>query len=141
MNAIEDTRQLFNARLETLEAKIDGKLALIFQRLDGMPDRAEMHKAISDAVSETTRATHDLRKLIIWGSVAACGSILSLMFVVRALNIVAFGVGFDVAQIIVDRDKKHGEEMRLMRKMIVDNANFLHKLRDELLQKQSPNRP
>ena len=31
MNAIEDTRQLFNARLETLEAKIDGKLALIFQ--------------------------------------------------------------------------------------------------------------
>jgi hypothetical protein len=43
MNAIEDTRQLFNARLETLEAKIDGKLAMIFQRLDAMPDRAEMH--------------------------------------------------------------------------------------------------
>ena len=78
MNAIEDTRQLFNARLETLEAKIDGKLALIFQRLDAMPDRAEMHKAISDAVSETTRATNDLRKLIVWGSVAACASILSL---------------------------------------------------------------
>jgi hypothetical protein len=141
VNAIDDTRQLFDARLETLEAKIDGKLALIFQRLDAMPDRAEMHKAISDAVSETTRATHDLRKLIIWGSVAACGSILSLMFAARALNIDALGVGFDVAQIIVDRDRKHEEEMRLMRKMIVDNANFLHKLREELLQRSAPGHP
>jgi hypothetical protein len=67
MSAVEDTRQIFNARLETLEAKIDGKLAMIFQRLDAMPDRAEMHKAISDA-------TNDLRKLIIWGSVAAAAA-------------------------------------------------------------------
>ena len=39
MNAIEDTSQLFNARFVTLEAKIDGKLALIFQRPDAMPAR------------------------------------------------------------------------------------------------------
>ena len=58
MNAIDDTRQIFGAKIEALEAKIDGKLALIFQRLDAMPDRAEMHKAISDAVDP-------LRKLII----------------------------------------------------------------------------
>ncbi len=134
MSAVEDTRQIFNARLETLEAKIDGKLAMIFQRLDAMPDRAEMHKAISDA-------TNDLRKLIIWGSVAACGGIMALMFALPAMNIDALGAGFDVAQMIVERDKKHDEEMELMRKMIVDNANFLHKLREELLQKPHPKRP
>jgi hypothetical protein len=70
------------------------------------------------------------------------------MFAVRAMNIDALGTGFDVAQIIVERDKKHDEEMRALRKMIVDNgkmivdnANFLRELREELLQKPSPNRP
>jgi hypothetical protein len=31
--------------------------------------------------------------------------------------------------------------MQLIRKMIVDNATFLGKLREELLQKQAPIRP
>ena len=57
------------------------------------------------------------------------------------MNIDALGAGFDVAQIIVERDKKHDEEMQLIRKMIVDNATFLGKLREELLQKQAPIRP
>jgi hypothetical protein len=44
VNAIEDTRQLFNARLETLEAKIDGKLASIVQRLNAMPDLRKLRE-------------------------------------------------------------------------------------------------
>jgi hypothetical protein len=63
------------------------------------------------------------------------------MFALRAMNTDALGAGFDVEQMIVERDKKHDEEMELMRKMIVDNANFLHKLREELLQKPHPKRP
>jgi hypothetical protein len=134
MNAIENTRQLFNARLETLEAKIDGKLAMIFRRLDAMPDRAEMHKAISEA-------TDDLRKLIIWGSIAACGSILSLMFVVRALNIDSLGQGFEIAQYVNERETKRIEELRSLRQLMEEEAIVLHKLREELLQKPAPHRP
>ena len=164
MNAIDDTRQIFNAKIEALEAKIDGKLALIFQRLDAMPDRAEMHKAISDAVDP-------LRKLIIGTAFAATGTILSLMLGLRALNIDVLSNGFDIAQMIVqrqneyerehdkkyaeelrdsgkkyaeelrERDKKHDEEMQALRNMIIDNGNFLRKLRDELLQRQAPQRP
>jgi hypothetical protein len=164
MNAIDDTRQIFGAKIEALEAKIDGKLALIFQRLDAMPDRAEMHKAISDAVDP-------LRKLIIGTAFAATGTILSLMFGLRALNIDVLSNGFDIAQMIVqrqneyerehdkkyaeelrdsgkkyaeelrERDKKHDEEMQALRNMIIDNGNFLRKLRDELLQRQAPPHP
>ena len=153
MNAIDDTRQIFGAKIEALEAKIDGKLALIFQRLDAMPDRAEMHKAISDAVDP-------LRKLIIGTAFAATGTILSLMLGLRALNIDVLSNGFDIAQMIVqrqneyerehdkkygeemrDRDKKHDEDMQALRNMIIDNGNFLRKLRDELLQKQAPQLP
>jgi len=145
MNAIDDTRQIFGAKIEALEAKIDGKLALIFQRLDAMPDRAEMHKAISDAVDP-------LRKLIIGTAFAATGTILSLMIGLRALNIDILGMGFDIAQIIVERDqardKKHYEEMQAMRDMIIDNRNmildnakFLRELREELLRKSPPHHP
>jgi hypothetical protein len=145
MNAIDDTRQIFGAKIEALEAKIDGKLALIFQRLDAMPDRAEMHKAISDAVDP-------LRKLIIGTAFAATGTILSLMIGLRALNIDILGMGFDIAQIIVERDqardKKHYEEMQAMRNMIIDNRNmildnakFLRELREELLRKSPPHHP
>jgi len=141
MNAIEHTRQLFDARLETLEAKIDGKLALIFQRLDAMPDRAELTRTVNEAIDP-------LRKLIIWSAFAATATVLSILLAVRALNIDALGVGFDLAQIIVERDKKHDEEMRALRKMIVDNgrmivdnANFLRELREQLLQKPAPNHP
>jgi len=145
MNAIDDTRQIFGAKIEALEAKIDGKLALIFQRLDAMPDRAEMHKAISDAVDP-------LRKLIIGTAFAATGTILSLMIGLRALNIDILGMGFDIAQIIVERDqardKKHYEEMQAMRNMIIDNRNmivdnakFLRELREELLWKSPPHHP
>jgi hypothetical protein len=145
MNAIDDTRQIFGAKIEALEAKIDGKLALIFQRLDAMPDRAEMHKAISDAVDP-------LRKLIIGTAFAATGTILSLMIGLRALNIDILGMGFDIAQIIVERDqardKKHYEEMQAMRNMIIDNRNmivdnakFLRELREELLRKSAPHHP
>jgi hypothetical protein len=145
MNAIDDTRQIFGAKIEALEAKIDGKLALIFQRLDAMPDRAEMHKAISDAVDP-------LRKLIIGTAFAATGTILSLMIGLRALNIDILGMGFDIAQIIVERDqardKKHYEEMQAMRNMIIDNRNmivdnakFLRELRQELLRKSPPHHP
>ncbi len=145
MNAIDDTRQIFGAKIEALEAKIDGKLALIFQRLDAMPDRAEMHKAISDAVDP-------LRKLIIGTAFAATGTILSLMIGLGALNIDILGMGFDIAQIIVERDqardKKHYEEMQAMRNMIIDNRNmivdnakFLRELREELLRKSPPHHP
>jgi hypothetical protein len=145
MNAIDDTRQIFGAKIEALEAKIDGKLALIFQRLDAMPDRAEMHKAISDAVDP-------LRKLIIGTAFAATGTILSLMIGLRALNFDVLNVGFDLAQIIVERDqardKKHYEEMQAMRNMIIDNRNmivdnakFLRELREELLRKSPPHHP
>jgi hypothetical protein len=145
MNAIDDTRQIFGAKIEALEAKIDGKLALIFQRLDAMPDRAEMHKAISDAVDP-------LRKLIIGTAFASTGTILSLMIGLRALNIDILGMGFDIAQIIVERDqardKKHYEEMQAMRNMIIDNRNmildnakFLRELREELLRKSPPHHP
>jgi hypothetical protein len=145
MNAIDDTRQIFGAKIEALEAKIDGKLALIFQRLDAMPNRAEMHKAISDAVDP-------LRKLIIGTAFAATGTILSLMIGLRALNIDILGMGFDIAQIIVERDqardKKHYEEMQAMRNMIIDNRNmivdnakFLRELREELLRKSPPHHP
>ena len=175
MNAIDDTRQIFGAKIEALEAKIDGKLALIFQRLDAMPDRAEMHKAISDAVDP-------LRKLIIGTAFAATGTILSLMLGLRAMNIDVLSNGFDIAQMIVQReneydkerdrkyderdrkyeekmrerdkerdkkydeemlkrDKRHDEDMQALRNMIIDNGNFLRKLRDELLQKQAPQHP
>jgi hypothetical protein len=73
MNAIEDTRQLFDARLETLEAKIDGKLALIFQRLD----RAELTRTVHEAIDP-------LRKLIIWNAFAATATDLSLLLIMRA---------------------------------------------------------
>src|SRR4026208_104558 len=96
MNAIDDTRQIFGAKIEALEAKIDGKLALIFQRLDAMPDRAEMHKAVSDAVDP-------LRKLTIGTAFAATGTILSLMIGLRALNIDILGMGFDIATQLVAR--------------------------------------
>jgi hypothetical protein len=66
----------------------------------------------------------------------------------RALNIDALGIGFDLAQIVEERDKEHDEKMRALRKMIVDNgkmivdnANFLRELREQLLQKPAPNRP
>jgi hypothetical protein len=80
MDAIEDTRQLFDARLETLEANIDGKLALIFQRLDAMPDRAELTRTVKEAIDP-------LRKLIIWSAFAATATVLSLLLAGRALNI------------------------------------------------------
>jgi hypothetical protein len=152
MNAIDDTRQIFNAKIEALEARIEGKLAMIFERLkrlDEMPDRAEMHKAIADA-------TEPIRRLIIWTAFGATGTILSLMIALRALNIDVLSNGFDIAQMIVERDKerdkkyaeelrerdkKHDEDMLALRNMIIDNGNFLRKLRDELLQKQAPQRP
>ena len=152
MNAIDDTRQIFNAKIEALEARIEGKLAMIFERLkrlDEMPDRAEMHKAIADA-------TEPIRRLIIWTAFGATGTILSLMIALRALNIDVLSNGFDIAQMIVERDqardkkyaeelrerdKKHDEDMLALRNMIIDNDNFLRKLRDELLQKQAPQRP
>ncbi len=148
MNAIDDTRQIFNAKIEALEVRIEGKLAMIFERLkrlDEMPDRAEMHKAISDAVDP-------LRKLIIGTAFVATGTILSLMIGLRALNIDILGMGFDIAQIIVERDqardKKHYEEMQAMRNMIIDNRNmivdnakFLRELREELLRKSPPHHP
>jgi len=163
MNAIDDTRQIFNAKIEALEARIEGKLAMIFERLkrlDEMPDRAEMHKAIADA-------TEPIRRLIIWTAFGATGTILSLMIALRALNIDVLSNGFDIAQMINERDKKyaedlrerdnerdkkyaeelrerdkkHDEDMLALRNMIIDNGNFLRKLRDELLQKQAPQRP
>jgi hypothetical protein len=152
MNAIDDTRQIFGAKIEALEARIEGKLAMIFERLkrlDEMPDRAEMHKAIADA-------TEPIRRLIIWTAFGATGTILSLMIALRALNIDVLSNGFDIAQMIVERDKerdkkyaeelrerdkKHDEDMLALRNMIIDNGNFLRKLRDELLQKQAPQRP
>jgi len=167
MNAIDDTRQIFNAKIEALEARIEGKLAMIFERLkrlDEMPDRAEMHKAIADA-------TEPIRRLIIWTAFGATGTILSLMIALRALNIDVLSNGFDIAQMIVERDnerdkkyaedlrerdnerdkkyaeelrerdKKHDEDMLALRNIIIDNGNFLRKLRDELLQKQAPQRP
>jgi len=152
MNAIDDTRQIFGAKIEALEAWIEGKLAMIFERLkrlDEMPDRAEMHKAIADA-------TEPIRRLIIWTAFGATGTILSLMIALRALNIDVLSNGFDIAQMIVERDKerdkkyaeelrerdkKHDEDMLALRNMIIDNGNFLRKLRDELLQKQAPQRP
>jgi hypothetical protein len=72
------------------------------------------------------------------------------------LNIDVLSNGFDIAQMIVERDqardkkyaeelrerdKKHDEDMLALRNMIIDNDNFLRKLRDELLQKQAPQRP
>jgi hypothetical protein len=63
------------------------------------------------------------------------------MFAVRALNIDALGQGFDVAQIIVERDKKHEEEMQLIRRMIVENPSFLREMHEQLLQKPAPSRP
>jgi hypothetical protein len=152
MNAIDDTRQIFGAKIEALEARIEGKLAMIFERLkrlDEMPDRAEMHKAIADA-------TEPIRRLIIWTAFGATGTILSLMIALCALNIDVLSNGFDIAQMIVERDqardkkyaeelrerdKKHDEDMLALRNMIIDNGNFLRKLRDELLQKQAPQRP
>jgi len=163
MNAIDDTRQIFNAKIEALEARIEGKLAMIFERLkrlDEMPDRAEMHKAIADA-------TEPIRRLIIWTAFGATGTILSLMIALRALNIDVLSNGFDIAQMINERDKKyaedlrerdnerdkkyaeelrerdkkHDEDMLALRNIIIDNGNFLRKLRDELLQKQAPQRP
>jgi hypothetical protein len=148
MNAIDDTRQIFGAKIEALEAKIEGKLAMIFERLkrlDEMPDRAEMHKAIADA-------TEPIRRLIIWTAFGATGTILSLMIALRALNIDVLSNGFDIAQMIVERDqardKKHYEEMQAMRNMIIDNRNmivdnakFLRELREELLRKSPPHHP
>jgi hypothetical protein len=148
MNAIDDTRQIFGAKIEALEAKIEGKLAMIFERLkrlDEMPDRAEMHKAIADA-------TEPIRRLIIWTAFGATGTILSLMLALRALNIDVLSNGFDIAQMIVERDqardKKHYEEMQAMRNMIIDNRNmivdnakFLRELREELLRKSPPHHP
>ena len=83
---------------------------------------------------------------------AATGTILSLMIGLRALNIDILGMGFDIAQIIVERDqardKKHYEEMQAMRNMIIDNRNmivdnakFLRELREELLRKSPPHHP
>jgi hypothetical protein len=78
------------------------------------------------------------------------------MIALRALNIDVLSNGFDIAQMIVERDnerdkkyaeelrerdKKHDEDMLALRNMIIDNGNFLRKLRDELLQKQAPQRP
>ena len=40
-----------------------------------------------------------------------------------------------------ERDKKHDEDMLSLRNMIIENGNFLRKLRDELLQRQAPQRP
>ena len=163
MNAIDDTRQIFGAKIEALEARIEGKLAMIFERLkrlDEMPDRAEMHKAIADA-------TEPIRRLIIGTAFGATGTILSLMIALRALNIDVLSNGFDIAQMINERDKKyaedlrerdnerdkkyaeelrerdkkHDEDMLALRNIIIDNGNFLRKLRDELLQKQAPQRP
>jgi hypothetical protein len=126
MNAIEDTRQLFDARLETLKAKIDGKLALIFQRLDAMPDRSELE---------------NVRKLIIWTAVGCGATLLSLMLGLRALNLDFLGQGFQIAQYVNERETKRLEELRSLRQLLDEETVILRSLRDELLQKPSPNRP
>lgn len=125
MNAIDDTRQLFDARLETLEAKIDGKLALIFRRLDAMPDRSELA---------------DVRKLIIWTAVGCGATLLSLMLGMRALNIDSMGQGFEIAQYVNERESRRLEEIRSLRQLIEEESMLLHKLREELLQKPAPGR-
>jgi len=126
MNAIDDTRQLFNARLETIEAKIDAKLALIFQRLEAMPNRSELA---------------DVRKLIIWTAVGCGATLLSLMLGLRALSLDFMGQGFQIAQYVSEQETKRMDELRLLRQSIEEETTALRNLRDELLQKQSPNRP
>src|SRR5262249_19527751 len=107
MNAIDDTRQLFNARLETIKVKIDGKLALIFQRLEAMPNRSELA---------------DVRILIIWTSVGCGATLLSLMLGLRALNLDFMGQGFQIAQYVSERETKRLDELRLLRQLIEEET-------------------